>query len=61
MAMTEFLTCPEQDKSHGIGYFWPAKAVLEDIAPTKLVGEGLNGSPVMNGKHVPNGSTKKKI
>lgn len=31
MAMVEFLTCPEHDESHGVGFAWPAKGVLEDL------------------------------
>ena len=31
MAMVEFLTCPEHDESHGVGFAWPAKGVLQDL------------------------------
>ena len=36
MALIEFLTCPEHDESHGIGFAWPAKTVLEDIALKRI-------------------------
>lgn len=32
MAMVEFLTCPEHDESHGVGFAWPARGVLQDLA-----------------------------
>jgi dihydroceramidase len=55
MALIEFLTVAEHDETHGKGFFWPVKEVLEDLAPRKLAnGEVLNGS-----LHA-NGSAKKK-
>ena len=42
MALIEFLTCPEHDESHGIGFALPAKAVLQEIVPKKI----MNGNGV---------------
>jgi dihydroceramidase len=31
MSMIEFLTCPEDVDTHGVGFAWPAKVVLGDL------------------------------
>lgn len=56
MAMVEFLTCPEHDESHGIGFAWPAAGVLSDIIPRKL----MNGDSKANGKHQTSNNVQKK-
>ncbi len=61
MALIEFLTCPEHDETHGIGFAWPAKAVLADLVPSKTVETNGVLSPA-NGSangHIPNGNGKK--
>lgn len=54
MSMIEFLTGPELDESHGVGFSWPAKAVLQDLVPKRAA----NGGVYANG-HA-NGSLKKR-
>ncbi|KAK3699210.1 hypothetical protein LTR37_016571 [Vermiconidia calcicola] len=46
MAIIEFLTTPEGDASHGVGFLWPAKAVFEEIVPNRL----MNGQASKKGK-----------
>lgn len=36
MAIIEFLLSPEEAQNHGIGFAWPAKAVLRELAPRKM-------------------------
>ena len=59
MAMIEFLTCPEHDESDGIGFAWPAKAVLKDLVPRR----GLNDiSGLANGNNgEANGHVKESV
>lgn len=54
MAMVEFLTCPEHNESYGVGFAWPAKAVLEDLvqsipSPLSPTKRNMNGEALMNG------------
>lgn len=42
MALIEFLTGPEEDHSHGKGFAWPAKKVLESLAHTTKTQRNLN-------------------
>lgn len=50
IAMIEFLTDEDHDESHGRGFCWPAKSVLEDAArKQKADGGTLNGSVHTNG------------
>ena len=58
IAQIEFLTGPENEESRGLGFAWPAKAVLEDIVPQKIADVVANGAPFSNG-HV-NGNLRKK-
>ncbi|KAK5175128.1 uncharacterized protein LTR77_000265 [Saxophila tyrrhenica] len=37
IAMIEFLTCEGLDDSHGVGFLWPARAVLEDAAQAQFM------------------------
>ena len=60
MAMIEFLTCPEHDESHGLGFKWPAKAVLEALVPIKAVVESANGTVIANGYMNGSVSTRRK-
>ena len=55
IAVIEFLTSPDHDDSRGIGFAWPAKAVLQDIVPKKIANGNLNGNGV-----IANGQPKKK-
>lgn len=55
MAMIEFLTEEERDGNHGIGFFWPARSVLEDMVSSE---KAKGAAP--NGKVTANGSTKKE-
>lgn len=55
MALIEFLTCPEHDESHGVGFAWPAKAVLQEIVPKKV----MDANEILPGiKEVINGHVK---
>lgn len=54
MAMVEFLTCPEHNESHGVGFAWPAKGVLQDLvqtiaSPISPRKAKMNGDASMNG------------
>lgn len=35
MALIEFLTSPEDDESHALGFLWPVKTVLRSLDPGK--------------------------
>ena len=59
MAMIEFLTSPGHDKSHGLGFNWPAKTVLEDMLPKKISDAVANGTAHANG-HT-SGSVKRRL
>jgi dihydroceramidase len=58
MAIIEFLLSPQDIESHGVGFAWPAKAVLHDIIPTsKPTSNGLANGHKVNG-HQANGHVK---
>ena len=62
MAMIEFLTDPEHTENHGVGYAWPAKAVLQDLVPDKVM-HGVeaiaNGKPTTRANGLANGNARK--
>lgn len=62
MSMVEFLTQPELDESHGVGFSWPAKAVLEDLVPRQVTGVKTyaNGHANGNADNLVNGNLKKR-
>lgn len=43
MAIIEFLVSPENLDSHGVGFAWPAKEVLRDLAPSAVMNGNANG------------------
>ncbi|EMC99069.1 hypothetical protein BAUCODRAFT_31353 [Baudoinia panamericana UAMH 10762] len=43
MAIIEFLLSPEEVESRGVGFAWPARKVLRDIAPPKVAEKLANG------------------
>lgn len=63
MAMIEFLTSADNDNSHGLGFKWPAKAVLEHIAPKRFAEAIVKGDVTANGHmngYVNNRNMKKR-
>ncbi|KAF2166059.1 hypothetical protein M409DRAFT_23787 [Zasmidium cellare ATCC 36951] len=43
MSIIEFLVSPEDLESHGVGFAWPAKAILQDLAPKAVMNGNANG------------------
>ena len=43
MAIIEFLLTPDGVESQGIGFAWPVKAILRDIAPKSVSDKLING------------------
>lgn len=62
MSMVEFLTQPELDESHGVGFSWPAKAVLEDLVYKRVPDDKIYANGHANGStnKLANGSLKKR-
>lgn len=63
MAIIEFLTFSDYKDSHGIGFAWPAKAVLEDLVPKQVMNgiawKGTSTVPEANG-HVKGDAVKRR-
>ena len=49
MALIEFLTSPDHVENPGIGFKFPARAVLEDILPTKSIDDSVHTNGSANG------------
>ena len=59
IAVVEFLTSSEHDKSYGRAFSWPVNAVLDGLASEQLSDRASNSEINANG-HL-NGSEKKKL
>lgn len=57
MALIEFLTAPKEAQTHGLGFAWPAKAVLEQFGlgeskPQNGHAKGSNGHALNSNGHI---------